>query len=55
MGEGDHRAGAQQFLGGSMEAISVSVTVIGVRSLHFKCQIWPSQEQTGRVKNFAVH
>lgn len=29
----------------------VSVTVIGVLSLHFRCHIWLSQEQMGRVKS----
>lgn len=45
------REGDRTVPGRSMESISVSVTVIGIRSLHFKCQIWPSQEQMGRVKH----
>lgn len=45
------RQGDRTVPGRSMENISVSVTVIGIRNLHFKCQTWPSQEQTGRVKH----
>jgi hypothetical protein len=36
--------------GGECRGYLVSVTVIGVLSPHFRCQICPSQEQMGRVK-----